>query len=63
MEPTSIVYTDGFFGHLKPSIRGTYRKVSHKWIQGSLNEFTFRKNERNSREAMFRVLLTRAARP
>ncbi len=54
---------EGFFGHLKPSIRGTYRKVSHKWLQGYLNEFTFRYNERNSREAMFRTLLLRAARP
>ena len=39
---------EGFFGHLKPSIRGTYRKVSHKWLQGYLNEFTFRYNERHS---------------
>ena len=30
---------EGFFGHLKPSIRGTYRKVSHKWLQGYLNEY------------------------
>jgi len=54
---------EGFFGHLKPSIRGTYRKVSHKWLQGYLNEFTFRYNERHSRTAMFRTLLTRAANP
>jgi transposase len=52
---------EGFFGHLKPSIRGTYRKVSHKWLQGYLNEFTFRYNERHSRQAMFRTLLLRAA--
>jgi transposase len=54
---------EGFFGHLKPSIRGTYRKVSHKWLQGYLNEFTFRYNERHSRQAMFRTLLARAANP
>jgi transposase len=54
---------EGFFGHLKPSIRGTYRKVSHKWLQGYLNEFTFRYNERHSRQAMFRTLLLRAADP
>ena len=53
---------EGFFGHLKPSIRGTYPKVSHKWLQGYLNEFTFRYNERHSRQAMFRTLLARAAR-
>ena len=52
---------EGFFGHLKPSIRGTYRKVSHRWLQGYLNEFTFRYNERHSRQAMFHTLLLRAA--
>jgi len=52
---------EGFFGHLKPSIRGTYRKVSHKWLQGYLNEFTFRYNERRSEQAMFKTLLSRAA--
>jgi transposase-like protein len=28
---------EGFFGHLKPAIRGTYRRVSHRWLQGYLN--------------------------
>ncbi len=37
---------EGFFGHLKPSIRGTYRKVSRRWLQGYLNEFTWRYNLR-----------------
>lgn len=54
---------EGFFGHLKPSIRGTYRKVSHRWLQGYLNEFTFRYNERYSEQPMFRTLLLRAANP
>jgi len=52
---------EGFFGHLKPSIRGTYRKVSHKWLQGYLNEFTFRRNARLEPDAMFEQLLRRAA--
>ena len=52
---------EGFFGHLKPSIRGTYRKVSHKWLQGYLNEFVWRRNARLSPEAMFEQLLSRAA--
>jgi transposase len=52
---------EGFFGHLKPSIRGTYRKVSHKWLQGYLNEFTWRYNHRLDSQAMFRTLLLRAA--
>jgi transposase-like protein len=53
---------EGFFGHLKPAIKGTYRKVSHRWLQGYLNEFTFRYNERHSEIAMFRTLLERAGR-
>jgi IS1 family transposase len=35
---------EGYFGHLKPAIKGTYRKVSHRWLQGYLNEFTWRRN-------------------
>jgi transposase-like protein len=52
---------EGFFGHLKPSIRGTYRKVSHRWLQGYLNEFTWRRNARLEPDAMFEQLLRRAA--
>jgi transposase-like protein len=52
---------EGFFGHLKPSIRGTYRKVTHRWLQGYLNEFTWRYNHRHDRRAMFTTLLLRAA--
>ena len=52
---------EGFFGHLKPSIRGTYRKVSHRWLQGYLNEFTWRRNARLEPDAMFKQLLSRAA--
>jgi hypothetical protein len=48
---------------LKPSIRGTYRKVSHKWLQGYLNEFCFRHNERAAEQPMFKTLLLRAADP
>jgi len=52
---------EGFFGHLKPSIRGTYRKVSHRWLQGYLNEFVWRRNARLEPDAMFEQLLRRAA--
>jgi transposase-like protein len=52
---------EGFFGHLKPSIKGTYRRVSHKWLQGYLNEFTWRRNARLEPESMFDQLLSRAA--
>jgi transposase len=55
---------EGFFGHVKPSIRGTYRRVSHRWLQGYLNEFTWRYNLRWQREpSMFAELVTRAAQP
>jgi transposase len=50
---------EGFFGIVKPSIRGTYKKVSHKWLQGYLNEFTFRYNHRYSDMSMFETLLLR----
>jgi len=52
---------EGFFGHLKPSIKGTYRRVSHKWLQGYLNEFTWRRNARLLPDAMFDQLLRCAA--
>jgi transposase len=51
---------EGFFGHLKPSIKGTYRRVSHKWLQGYLNEFTWRRNARLDYEPIFEQLLLRA---
>jgi hypothetical protein len=52
---------EGFFGHLKPSIKGTYRRVSHRWLQGYLNEFVWRRNARLAPDAMFEQLLRRAA--
>ena len=52
---------EGFFGHLKPAIKGTYRRVSHRWLQGYLNEFVWRRNARLSSRPMFEQLLERAA--
>jgi len=53
---------EGFFGNLKTGIRGNYKKVSHKWLQGYLNEYTFRYNHRHRGErSMFETLLLRAA--
>jgi transposase-like protein/IS1 family transposase len=54
---------EGFFGNLKPSIRGTYKLVSHTWLQGYLNEFMWRYNHRHDRRAMFLTLIDRAAAP
>jgi transposase len=52
---------EGFFGNLKTGIRGNYKKVSHRWLQGYLNEFTWRYNHRHSDESMFHLLVSRAA--
>ncbi len=52
---------EGFFGNLKTGIRGNYKKVSRRWLQGYLNEFVWRYNHRNSGRAMFRALLRSAA--
>jgi len=52
---------EGFFGNLKTGIRGNYKKISRRWLQGYLNEFTWRYNHRHAPDSMFRALLTRAA--
>jgi len=52
---------EGFFGLVKNGIRGVYHSVSAKWLQGYLNEYAWRYNHRDSKEAMFRTLLARAA--
>ncbi len=54
---------EGFFGNLKTGIRGNYKLVSHKWLQGYLNEFCWRYNHRHDRRAMFHTLIERAAEP
>jgi transposase-like protein len=52
---------DGFFGLLKNGIRATHHGVSHKWLQGYLNEYVWRWNRRDSRRAMFRDLIAASA--
>lgn len=37
---------EGFWGLVKPSLRGTYRAVSPKYLQSYVNEFVFRYNFR-----------------
>ena len=53
---------EGFFGNLKTGIRGNYKKVSRRWLQGYLNEFCWRYNHRArlGGRAMFEALLERA---
>jgi transposase len=51
---------DGFFGLLKNAIRGVHHGVSHKWLQGYLNEYTWRWNRRDNGRSMFRDLIGQA---
>ena len=55
---------DGFFGLFKNAIRGVHHGVSHKWLQGYLNEYCWRYNRRGldpRDNTMFRDLLDAAA--
>ncbi len=54
---------EGFFGNLKTGIRGNYKLVSHRWLQGYLNEYCWRYNHRHDPRPMFHTLIERAASP
>ncbi len=54
---------DGFFGLFKSGLRGAHHSVSKRWLQGYLNEWTWRYNHRFDGEQQFFSLLLRAARP
>jgi transposase len=51
---------DGFFALLKNGIRATHHGVSQKWLQGYVNEYTWRWNRRESVDPMFYDLLGEA---
>lgn len=59
------VYTntiEGFFGNLKTGMRGTYKKVSKKWLQSYVDEYAWRYNQRHcGQHSMFHLLVDRAA--
>src|SRR5438132_1065100 len=52
---------DGFFGLFKSGVRGAHHAVSHKWLQGYLNEWAWRYNRREDGNRMFRDLIETAA--
>jgi transposase len=52
---------DGFFGLFKNVVRGVHHGVSHKWLQGYLNEYVWRWNRRGENNRMFYDLLDAAA--
>lgn len=51
---------EGFFGLFKTGVRGAHHAISHKWLQGNLNEWTWRYNRRDNGRSMFRDLLADA---
>lgn len=57
---------DGFFGMLKDALRGVHHGVSEKWLQGYVNEYAWRWNNREDDDnpgfVMFRALIKSAAR-
>jgi transposase-like protein len=53
---------EGFFSLVKNGIRGVYHSVSKKHLQGYLNEYTWRYNNRADDRSQFETLLLRAAR-
>jgi transposase-like protein len=52
---------EGFFSLFKNGVRGVYHSVSVKWLQGYLNEYTWRYNRRNNGRSMFLDLIETAA--
>jgi transposase-like protein len=52
---------EGFFGLFKSGVRGAHHAISHKWLQGYLNEWTWRYNRRESETPMFYELIETAA--
>jgi transposase-like protein len=52
---------EGFFGNMKTGMRGAYKKVSRKWLQSYVDEYTWRYNARHGRDSLFGQLLARAA--
>jgi hypothetical protein len=54
---------EGFFSLVKNGIHGVYHSVSARWLQGYLNEYAWRYNNRDDRATMFEPLLVRATVP
>jgi len=51
---------EGFWSLVKRGLGGVYHSVSAKHLQGYLNEYAWRYNQRNAGRAMFDLLLWRA---
>ena len=56
---------EGFFGNLKTGMRGAYKKVSPRYLQTYVNEYTWRHNSQRDRAMLgplFEQLVVRSAR-
>jgi hypothetical protein len=51
---------EGFWSLVKRGVGGVYHSVSAKHLQGYLNEYVWRYNERNNPRAKFSTLLRRS---
>src|SRR5204863_9616792 len=51
---------EGFWSLVKNGIRGVYHSVSAKWLQGYLNEYAWRYNQRFETRGRFQLLLLRS---
>ncbi len=47
---------EGFWSHFRGSVRGVYKHISRKHIQGYLDEYCFRYNHREDGKPMFTIL-------
>jgi transposase len=59
-----IAYTqnaEALWANIKRGVYGVYRKVSKKYLQTYVDEYTFRYNHRNLKGLMFNALLERVA--
>lgn len=54
---------EGFWSMVKCGIRGVYRRVSAKYLQGYVNEYAFRYNQRHRHTPMFHLMMRRLAHP
>ena len=52
---------EGFFGNFKSGLVGAHHSVSHKWLQGYVNEWAWRYNRREDGNRMFRDLIETSA--
>ncbi len=52
---------EGFFGHLKTGMRGTYKKVSPAYLQSYLDDYSWRYSAKREPGALFTQPLERAA--